>query len=241
MTLDYWRVVHLGRENRHLSIRPLPKARRSRRRRSEALSCSSNVCSESGQQPDARPEQARVFFALWPQPEVARYLADVADSVATRAGGRATRQAAIHLTLAFIGDVAIERLPDLERAARAVHCEAFDLTLDRFGLWRHNRIFHAGCSVPPAALAALLAALTAALSAAGFAVADARRTFIPHVTLVRKLVALNAELPECEPVAWSNRQFVLARSTPSAHGSSYRTIAEFPLARVHSTCGASRD
>ena len=195
----------------------------------EAQAVSSNVRSESGQQPGARPKQARVFFALWPQPEVARYLADVADSVATRAGGRATRQAAIHLTLAFIGDVAIERLPDLERAARAVRCEAFDLTLDRFGLWRHNRIFQAGCSVPPAALAALSAALTAALSAAGFAVADARRTFIPHVTLVRKLVALDAELPQCEPVAWSNRQFVLVRSTPSAHGSSYRTIAEFPL------------
>jgi len=117
----------------------------------------------------------------------------------------------------------------LRCAARAVRCEAFDLTLDRFGLWRHNCIFQAGCSVPPAALAALSAALTVALSAAGFAVADARRTFIPHVTLVRKLVALDAELPQCEPVARSNRQFVLARSTPSAHGSSYRTIAEFPL------------
>ena len=96
-------------------------------------------------------------------------------------------------------------------------------------LWRHNRIFQAGCSVPPAALAGLAAALAAALPAAGFAVADARRTFIPHVTLVRKLATLDAELPQCEPVVWSNRQFVLARSTPSAHGSSYRTIAEFPL------------
>ena len=185
--------------------------------------------SESAGQPGARPEQARVFFALWPPPESARQLADVADFFVARAGGRATSQENIHVTLAFIGDVPVGRLADLERAAREVRGEAFALTLDRFGLWRHNCIFQAGCSVPPAALAALSAALTVALSAAGFAVADARRTFIPHVTLVRKLVALDAELPQCEPVAWSNRQFVLVRSTPSAHGSSYRTIAEFPL------------
>ena len=185
--------------------------------------------SEICQQPGERPEQARVFFALWPPPESARHLADVAHSVATRAGGLATRQETIHLTLAFIGDVPVERLADLERAAREVRGEAFALTLDRFGIWRHNRIFWAGCSVLPPALAELSAALGAALPAAGFAVADARRTFTPHVTLVRKMVALDAELPECEPVAWNNRQFVLVGSTLSADASSYRTIAEFPL------------
>jgi 2'-5' RNA ligase len=187
------------------------------------------VRSESARQPGARPEQARVFFALWPPPESARQLADVADSFATRSGGRATSQENIHLTLAFIGDVPVERLADLERAAREMRGEAFALTLDRFGIWRHNRIFWAGCSVLPPALAELSAGLGTALQVAGFAVADARRTFTPHVTLARKMVALDADLPECEPVAWNNRQFVLVRSTLSADASSYRTIAEFPL------------
>ena len=49
----------------------------------------------------------------------------------------------------------------------------------------------------------------AALTAAGFAAADARRTFTPHVTLVRKMVAFDAELPECQPVAWNNWQLSL--------------------------------
>lgn len=184
---------------------------------------------DSGQQPGEPPAQARVFFSLWPPPEAAQRLAAVAESVASTAGGRATRRESIHLTLAFLGDVAVERLPDLERVARGVRGEAFALTLDRFAVWRHNRIFQAGCSVLPPALADLSVSLNAALQAAGFAV-DTRRTFTPHVTLVHKIVAFAAARPACEPLTWNNRRFVLVRSTPSANGSSYRTIAEFPMA-----------
>lgn len=172
---------------------------------------------------------ARVFFALWPSPEAARQLAAVAASFAAAAGGRATRLESLHLTLAFLGDVAVDRLPELERAAREVRGEAFPLTLDRLAIWRHNRVFWAGCSVPPPALADLSAGLAAALRAAGFAVADGGRTFTPHVTLARRIVALDAAWPECAPVSWSNRRFALVRSTPSADASSYRSIAEFPL------------
>ena len=184
---------------------------------------------EGTKQRTERPETARVFFALWPPPEVARQLSAVADAFAQCAGGRATREATVHLTLAFIGDVRLERLPDLERAARQVRAEAFDLTLDQFGLWRHNRIFWAGCSVPPPALAGLSASLVTALQAAGFNVANARRTFTPHVTLVRKVVTFDTALPPCAPLAWRCARFVLVRSTLSADGSSYQAIAEFPL------------
>ncbi len=194
----------------------------------------SNVQAEGDNQRSERPAMARVFFALWPPPEVARQLSSVADSFANSAGGRATRRETIHLTLAFIGDVPLERLPDLARAAREVRAEAFDLTLDQFGLWRHNRIFWAGCSVLSPALRGLSATLVAELQAAGFNVANARRIFTPHVTLVRKVVALDAPLPRCDPVAWCCGKFVLVRSTLSVDGSSYQTIAAFPLG----ICGA---
>jgi RNA 2',3'-cyclic 3'-phosphodiesterase len=187
------------------------------------------VPAEDGKQRNEGPERVRVFFALWPPPEVARQLSAVADSFAKSAGGRATRRETIHLTLAFIGDVPLERLPDLQRAAREVRAEAFDLTLDQFGLWRHNRIFWAGCSVLPPALAGLSAALVAVLQAAGFNVANARRNFTPHFTLMRKLAVLDTVLPVCEPVTWRCGKFVLVRSTLSADGSSYQTVAEFPL------------
>ena len=119
----------------------------------------SNVPAKVGRERNERPETARVFFALWPPPEVARQLSAVADAFAKSAGGRATRQATVHLTLAFIGDVPLERLPDMERAARNVRAAAFDLTLDQFGLWHHNRIFWGGCSAVPPALVELASAL----------------------------------------------------------------------------------
>ena len=189
----------------------------------------SNVPAEVGRQRDERPETARVFFALWPPPEAARHLSAVADSFAKCAGGRATRQATVHLTLAFLGDVAVERLPDLEGAARNVRAAAFDLRLDQFGLWHHNRIFWAGSSVVPPALVELASALSAGLQAAGFDVADARRNFTPHVTLVRKVKTLDAPLPPGQMLSWRCTKFVLVRSQLSASGASYQTLAEFPL------------
>ena len=189
----------------------------------------SNVPADGGSQRNERPETACVFFALWPSPEVAQQLSAVADAFAQYAGGRVTHQATVHLTLAFIGDVTLERLPDLERAARNVRAEAFDLTLDQFGLWHHNRIFWAGCSAVPPALVELASALSAVLQAAGFKVADARRNFTPHVTLVRKVKALGAPLPPGQTLPWRCTKFVLVRSQLSATGASYQTLAEFSL------------
>jgi len=180
-------------------------------------------------QVNPRAPMARVFFALWPPTEVAWQLSAVADSFAAQAGGKATRRETIHLTLAFIGDVPVERLPDLECAARNVHAEAFDLTLDQFGLWHHNRIFWAGCSVVPLALVELASALGAALQATGFDVADAHRNFTPHVTLARKVKALGAPLPPGQRLPWRCKKFVLVRSQLSASGAFYQTLAEFSL------------
>ncbi|HQU79555.1 MAG TPA: RNA 2',3'-cyclic phosphodiesterase [Azonexus sp.] len=187
------------------------------------------MSAERGTQDGGWVETARVFFALWPPPEAAQHLSDVADVFAQCAGGRATRRTTVHLTLAFIGDVKLERLADLKRAARHVRAEAFDLTLDHFGLWHHKRIFWAGCSVVPPALVELASALRTALQAAEFDVADARRNFFPHVTLVRKVMAPGTQLPNHAPLSWPCAHFVLVSSSLSAKRAAYRMIAEYPL------------
>lgn len=54
----------------------------------------------------------RLFFALWPSPAAAERLASAATDAAARLGGRPTRLETLHLTLAFLGEVADERVFD---------------------------------------------------------------------------------------------------------------------------------
>ena len=174
----------------------------------------------------ARPATARVFFALWPAPELAARLAAIARE---RAGhGRPTRPETVHLTLAFLGDVPESRLPDLVAAAGRVRAAPCSLEIDRLGYWRHNRLLWAGCSAPPA-LAELVAGLLSELQAAGFAVPDAGRPFVPHLTLVRKQALPPADLALPETLHWDYRDFVLVRSRLSTVGPDYERLAGFPL------------
>jgi RNA 2',3'-cyclic 3'-phosphodiesterase len=176
-----------------------------------------------------RPETARVFFALWPPEDIAGRLAAVAADYSRAASGRPTRCETIHLTLAFLGDIAVERLPELQRVAGEVHGVSFELMLDRFGVWQHNRLFWAGCTAPPTALGELASALKQRLHDGGFAVADAKRPFAPHVTLIRKLLRLDGALPAAEALSWRCRDFVLVRSRLSDKGSDYEVMGRFPL------------
>lgn len=176
----------------------------------------------------------RLFFALWPNASVAKALSDVAEGCAQRLGGRATRAATIHMTLAFLGEQPREKLAEILAAARAVRMTPFDLSLDRLGSWRHHRLLWAGCRSAPAALQDLVADLRARLrdSAAVFGEGDAERAkwhFFPHVTLVRKLPAqaFPLALPELRPLSWPCRNFVLVESRLSADGADYRVINTF--------------
>ena len=187
-----------------------------------------------------KPATARVFFALWPSAEVAGHLGDVAERAVLTFGGRATRRDTIHLTLAFLGNVPETRLPELVRAAGAVHASSFSLSIDQLGTWQHNHLLWAGSLVRPAELDGLHAQLGVALAQAGFRVGGAGRAYFPHVTLVRHLPESQtfldtATLPPVEAIAWLAERFVLVRSTLSADGPTYRIIEEFKLAATKQT------
>lgn len=192
------------------------------------------MSAERRNQKQAKPATARVFFALWPTPEVADRLGDIAEAAARSFGGRATRRDTIHLTLAFLGNVPEARLPELSKAAASVAVEPFAINVDQLGFWSHNHLLWAGCQAASPALEALSGQLRQALARAGFRVGGEGRDFVPHVTLVRRVPEATAPserrpLPSIEPFAWRNERFVLVGSTLSALGSSYRIIDEFPL------------
>lgn len=192
------------------------------------------MSAEGRNQKQPKPATARVFFALWPSPEIAGHLGDIARDSAAQFGGRATRSDTIHLTLAFLGNVAETRLPELSAAAETVRFEPFAIGIDCLGFWSHNHLLWAGCRRPAPPLGELAGQLRLALARAGFRVGGEGRDFVPHVTLVRHVPDAgapsdNRPLPPIAPLVWRCERFVLVRSTLSASGPTYRVIGEYPF------------
>ena len=165
---------------------------------------------------------ARMFFALWPGADVRRSLMRQGLKMQRALGGKLTREESVHLTLVFLGDVALERLPALQARAAAVRFEPFVLRVEQAGCWRHNGIGWVAPSETPFALTRLVAGLEDALQGEGFRFD--RRPYAAHITLLRKArcAPMDAAMPAID---WPVRDFVLVRSELGHEGSRY-TIVE---------------
>lgn len=163
----------------------------------------------------------RLFFALVPGMPLRALLDERALAMARRIGGRPVPAGNLHLTLAFLGEVASSRLPALHVIRTALATEAFTLTLDRIGEWHHAGVAWIAPTVVPAPLVALHRTLNAALGGEGFDVES--RPFRPHVTLVRRRARL---LPDsaCDPVAWRVTRVELMVSERVGSAIRYRQI-----------------
>lgn len=145
--------------------------------------------------------------------------------------GRLTRAESIHMTLLFLGDTAVERLPALAQAAAGVSFEAFALHIDTAGCWKHNKVAWVAPSLAPPELGCLVAELERQVAGAGFSFD--RRPFAPHVTLVRKArcAPLDFEAPR---IPWQVREFVLVRSQLDSNVSRYQIVSRWPAAATPS-------
>lgn len=174
---------------------------------------------------------ARVFFALWPNPEVQSALDRTAHKLHAMCGGRQTRRDTIHITLVFLGETELERLEALRAAAENVRASAFSWEIGKFGWWRHNRIAWAAPETPPPELMQLVGQLQSGLKAAGFQFDE--RPYLAHATLLRKADCRHAAL-SAEPIHWEVNDFVLVQSVPGPEGSAYEVIGRWPLLRAPS-------
>jgi 2'-5' RNA ligase len=168
----------------------------------------------------------RLFFALWPPREAAAALHAWAREVARGAGGRATPVEKIHLTLAFLGEVAADEGRKAVVAAGGVRAPAHALAVETAQYRARHRIVWAGPEEMPQALSSLAADLGKRLLEAGFRLEE--RPFRAHVTLVRGAAAPR-ELSPLPVIGWPVTEFTLVRSTLDAKGSRYETVARFTL------------
>ena len=170
---------------------------------------------------------ARVFFALWPDPDVQAALHRYGGLLHRELGGRLTRADSVHLTLLFLGDVAQSQLPAVAALGDRLRLAPFSMTIDTARCWRHNEIAWVGPGDTPAALSALADQLQTAAASAGFPVE--RRPYAAHVTLVRKVRCRPLELAP-PGIEWPVREFVLVRSQLHPDGSRYSVIGRWSAA-----------
>ena len=180
---------------------------------------------------------ARVFFALSPDERCRRRLSAIADDLAARCGGRATSQETLHLTLAFVGELPLDRLSELMAAAGEVAqstggaSAAGLVVLDRLRYWPSGKMLWATCDHCPPGLGALADALAGRLFAQGFVLE--LRPWLAHVTLLRRVAVLpsaaDLDALRSAPVRWSYRDFVLLRSFPGVAGAGYEWLGRWVL------------
>jgi 2'-5' RNA ligase len=174
---------------------------------------------------------ARLFFALWPDAGVLSALDQAGRKLHAACGGRRMMAPTVHLTLVFLGNVALARLDELYAVAGRVSAAPFAMTLDRLGWWHHNRVAWAAPRETPEALHGLVVRLQDGLRNAGFAFDD-RPVFAPHITLLRNARCNEVEMPSLKALEWAADEFVLVESVTTDAGAAYEVIGRWGLSKA---------
>lgn len=164
-------------------------------------------------------------------------LAGVAPSV------RWVNVASLHMTLAFLGDLADERLTAAHEAAQAAASQGapFQLTLDRLGTFgpaHAPRVIWAGVGGEVAALRRVQHILADELDQRGFPPPE-HPTYSPHLTLARvkgrlpapELAALQQRVnaPLAHTAAWTITTLDVMKSELTRPAARYTTLARYSL------------
>ncbi len=162
---------------------------------------------------------ARVFFALVPPAAVQAELGRLAGWYERRCGGRAVMPENLHLTLLFAGELVPGQIASLQRAAASVRWAPFEVSLERIEYWAGPRLL---CAVPARPLPGAAALAEALWAAVRGTLALPTRTFVPHVTMLRRPRRL-AEVAMA-PLHWQATEFALFRSERVGGARRYRSL-----------------
>jgi 2'-5' RNA ligase len=163
----------------------------------------------------------RLFFALWPEIDVATQLANVAAQIPVNDSGRLVSLKNYHLTMAFVGEVADARLETLRQIGQSLRAACGTVVLDSMEFWSEPRVVVAAARIVPPGLFSLWTQLQEAL-----ALPEAR--FRAHVTLARK-VAQAPVLQAMSPILWHPTRVALIRSDTGGKESAYTVVGTWSL------------
>ena len=163
----------------------------------------------------------RLFFALWPDDETRKQLAQVAAKLCLAHPSRLVPADNYHLTLAFIGEVPGSRLPDLLKIGAMQRAPRLRITFDAAEYWASSQAVVAAAQKMSPELLKLWEQLHKNLA---LPEQPNRRA---HVTLARKVA--QAPVLQAMSVHWSAGSFGLYRSETSGVQSAYTVVDTWQL------------
>ena len=178
--------------------------------------------------PPGKPTSAshRLFVASWPHDGWRERFGGALQKIEWASGGRRVPVGNYHLTLAFLGPVATERVALVEAALGRIRAPAFELTFDRVDYWPKPQILCALATELPPAAPKLVALLWQTLVRLGFK--QDVRPFKAHLTLARR-VERRPTGGAMTPIAWPVDRVALVESRSTSDGPVYKPLAFWPL------------
>ena len=163
----------------------------------------------------------RLFFALWPQADVAAQLTQMSRQLNLEPGSRLTNPKNYHVTLAFIGEVPAAGLAVLQQIGGSLRARQFTVSFDSIEYWRESRILVAAARAAAPGLLDLWGKLNDAIGLP-------REPVRAHVTLARKVT--QAPVPQAmSPIQWPAANFSLIRSDTGGVESAYTVLDTWSL------------
>jgi RNA 2',3'-cyclic 3'-phosphodiesterase len=173
------------------------------------------------------PAALRLFFALWPDAGQREALLAALRQLQLAPVGRSVPAGNLHVTLAFLGSVAPDRIPALREVAAARSWPTDLLMFDQLAWWPKARLLCLEARVVPAALVSSVETFHEDLRRAGFKVEH--RAFRAHITVARNVPSPPAQVAALPipPFGWPMRGVALVGSTPTPEGSRYQVLEQF--------------
>jgi 2'-5' RNA ligase len=189
-------------------------------------------------------DHVRLFVACEVPDEVKGGIANVIEQLKNESVSdvRFIRSDGVHVTLKFLGEVPVKKLPAVKLAIQeaVVGHQPFELELSNIGTFGGReglRIMWVGVAGDVLRLEALVRSVNAALAVVGFE--PERRPFRPHLTLgrvrdeigTRRRAEIEVAVGKTvvPPISWRTSHVSLMRSRISSAGASYDLLATFPL------------
>ena len=168
----------------------------------------------------------RLYFALWPDDAIRLQLARHRLQLARDAKGRAVFPLTMHLTLAFLGEVDMKRIPAIVEIGDQLVAAPFTYTINMAGCFPRARVAWLGAKETPWPLFELQKNLQSLLVAAELG--HDKRTFRPHITVGCDIETPFADRP-IPPVPWPIDEFCLVSARTSRMGPEYEVLRSWAL------------